>query len=70
MKAEEQRMVTRHQKTVDPGGPEKEKKTAERQAGAGSDDTCRCKEVSEMKPRKLLGLMISDLAFWKKAKKG
>jgi hypothetical protein len=63
-------MVARNQKTVDPGGPEKEKKTEERPAGAGSDDTCRCKEVAVMKPRKLFGLMISDLAFWKKAKKG
>jgi hypothetical protein len=62
-------MVARDQKTVDPGGQEKEKKTVERSAGAG-EDTCRCKEVSEMKPRKLLGLVISDLAFWKKAKKG
>jgi hypothetical protein len=63
-------MAIPYQKAVDPGGPEKEKKTAEGQAGAGKDDTCRCKEVSKMPPRKLLGLMISDLAFWKKAKKG
>ena len=63
-------MVARYQRTAGPGGPMKEKKTAERQAGAGSNDTCRCKEVSEMKPRKLFGLMISDLAFWKRAKKG
>ena len=63
-------MVTRHKKTVDPGGTEKEKKTTEQLARAGSDDTCRCKEVSVMKPRKLFGLMISDLAFWKKSKKG
>jgi hypothetical protein len=69
MKAE-QRMVTRHQKTVDPGRTEKEKQAAERPAGAGSDDTCRCKEVSVMKPRKLFGLMMSDLAFWNKTKKG
>ncbi len=62
-------MVTSHKKT-DQGGTEKEKKTAEQPAAAGSDDTCRCKEVAVMKPRKLFGLMISDLAFWKKAKKG
>ncbi len=63
-------MATGYQKTVHPRGPGKMKNTAERQAGAGKDDTCRCKEVSKMAPRKLLGLMISDLAFWKKAKKG
>lgn len=63
-------MAGRYQKTAGPGGPGKEKKTAERQAGAGSNDACRCKEVSEMKPRKLFGLMISDLAFWKRTKKG
>lgn len=62
-------MVKRHKKTVDPGGTEKEKKTAEQHAAAGSDDICRCKEVAVMKPRKLFGLMIGDLAFWKKAKK-
>lgn len=64
------RMVTRDQKSVDRGGTGKEKESAKRPAGAGSDDTCRCKEVAVMKPRKLFGLMISDLAFWKKAKKG
>jgi hypothetical protein len=63
-------MVTHHKKTVDQGGTEKEKKTAEQLDTTGSDDTCRCKEVAVMKPRKLFGLMISDLAFWKKAKKG
>jgi hypothetical protein len=63
-------MMTRHQKPADSGGTEKEKKTAERPTRAGSDDTCRCKEVAVMKPRKLFGLMISDLAFWKKTKKG
>lgn len=62
-------MVRRYQKTAGPGGPEKEKEAAERHAGAGND-TCRCKEVAEMTPRKLFGLMISDLAFWKRAKKG
>jgi hypothetical protein len=70
MKAEEQRMVRRYQRTVGPGGPTKEKKTAEQHAGADKDDICRCKEVAAMRPRKLFGLMISDLAFWKRAKKG
>jgi hypothetical protein len=63
-------MIIRHQKTDELGEPEKEKKPTEKPAGASSDDICRCKEVAVMKPRKLLGLMISDLAFWKKAKKG
>lgn len=63
-------MITRYRKTDDPGGPGKEKKAAENRAGAGKDDTCRCKETSQMTPRELLGLMFSDLTFWKKAKKG
>jgi hypothetical protein len=63
-------MVILHQKTDDPGGPGKEKKPTEKPAGASSDDICRCKEVAVMKPRKLFGLMISDLTFWKKKKKG
>jgi len=62
-------MIARYQKTVDPIGPEKEKKTAESDAGASKDDACRCKETSEMAPRELLRRMMSDLAFWKKAKK-
>jgi len=64
------KMVISQQKTDEPGGSEIEKKPAEKPGGAGSDDICRCKEVAVMKPRKLFGLMISDLAFWKKAKKG
>ena len=63
-------MVIHYKKTAEPGGSEIEKKPAESPAGAESEDICRCKEVAVMKPRKLLGLMISDLAFWKKAKKG
>lgn len=63
-------MISRYHKIDDPGRPGKEKKITERQAGAGKDDACRCKEVADMPPRKLFGLMLSDLAFWKKAKKG
>jgi hypothetical protein len=62
-------MITHNHKTDDPGGPGKEVKTKENQEVAGSEDTCRCKEASKMTPRELLGLMMSDLAFWKKAKK-
>jgi len=63
-------MITRYNKIDDPSGPGKEKEAAEMQAGAGKDDTCRCKETSKMTPRELLRLMFSDLAFWKKVKKG
>lgn len=59
-------MADRNQKTV---GPD-EKNISERKTGAASDDSCRCKEVSVMPPRKLFGLMLNDLAFWKKVKKG
>jgi len=62
-------MITRYHKTVDFVGRGKEKKTAAPLPGAVHDDTCRCKEASTMTPRQLLGLMFSDLAFWKKAKK-
>ena len=63
-------MIARDQKTVDAGSSGEEKQTEVPQAGAGSGDACRCKEASAMTPRQLLGLMLSDLAFWKKAKKG
>ncbi len=33
------------------------------------EKACRCEETAAMKPGELLKLMISDLAFWKKAKK-
>ncbi len=62
-------MVTRYQKTVDLGGPAKKIETAERQAGLGKDDVCRCKDASKMTHRELLRLMMSDLMFWKKAKR-
>jgi len=62
-------MATQYKKAAVPGGPEKENQTAKGQAGAGGEEACRCKEASEMRPRQLLRLMISDLAFWKKAKK-
>jgi hypothetical protein len=40
----------------------------EREAGEGSEITCRCKEVSKKTLAEMLKLMISDLAFWKKTK--
>lgn len=63
-------MSIQYQKTVDPGGPEKEKKAEERPHPAGTEEDCRCKEASKMSPRELFTLMMHDLAFWKKAKKG
>lgn len=68
MKAEGYKMITHYHSTDSSIGLEKEKKNKEKQAEAASDDTCRCKEASNMTPRQLLGLMISDLAFWKKTK--
>jgi hypothetical protein len=62
-------MMTQYPKNIEPV-PGKEKETAASQAETGSDDACRCKETSSMTPRQLLGIMLSDLAFWKKAKKG
>lgn len=64
-------MVTRYQKIAGPSSPGMEKKIAELQSKEeGKDDSCRCKEASEMTPRELLKLMMNDLAFWKKVKKG
>lgn len=62
-------MATDEQGTDRPGGPEKGKRTIEPQAQTVGD-LCRCKETALMKPRQLLQLMINDLAFWKKDKKG
>jgi hypothetical protein len=63
-------MIIRYPKTVDPGRPANDEKAAESQEGADKDDACRCKEASEMTPGQLFKLMVSDLAFWKKTKKG
>ncbi|HYA87414.1 MAG TPA: hypothetical protein VEI57_10170 [Nitrospirota bacterium] len=62
-------MITRYQNTRDLSGPENEKKNEKKQADAVNDDGCRCKEIANMTPRQLLGLMINDLAFWKNIKK-
>jgi hypothetical protein len=56
------------QKNIGQKGPENEKKTQD--PHAGHDDSCRCKETSQMTPRELLKLMMKDLAFWRKEKKG
>lgn len=62
-------MASHDHKILEAGKPGKEKKPPESKADLGEDDACRCKEVSEMSPRRLLTLMLRDLAFWKKAKK-
>jgi hypothetical protein len=48
--------------------PDRKKESEKSDAGTG--ETCRCKQTAEMKPRQLLNVMIGDLAFWKKKKKG
>jgi len=54
----------------------KDKSSVEREKPAGrqeedvSEDSCRCKEVSKKTIPEMLKLMLSDLAFWKKAKGG
>jgi len=61
-------MTTRDQAAAGKGGQEKNRDKADLRSVASHDD-CRCKEVSEMNPRELLRLMMSDLAFWKKGTK-
>ena len=62
--------ITGNHKSADPGNAGKHHEVAKPQERAGTDDACRCKEASAMKPRELLRLMLGDLAFWKKANKG
>jgi len=62
-------MVAGYRKAAYASGGEK-KSGADQHAAADSDGACRCKETSKMTPTELLKLMFSDLAFWKKAKKG
>lgn len=63
-------MGKRAEKTGAPAGPVQENVPVAPQAGTGhEDDPCRCKKVSVMTPRELLGTMLDDLAFWKRKKK-
>jgi len=64
-----ERMTADRKKTIQPAGPGDEKKTVEPEAQAADDD-CRCKSTALMSPRQLLRLMIDDLSFRKKTKKG
>ncbi len=43
-------------------------KSGEKGAGEAAEENCRCQEVSKKTVPELLKIMISDLAFWKKAK--
>lgn len=62
-------MSTHSHKTKGQGAV-RQNETARPHAEAGHDDDCRCKETSVMTPRQLLKLMMRDLAFWKRPKKG
>ena len=61
-------MIIHSKKPVGPDSLVKGNETV-KQSVANDNDACRCKEASEMTPRQLLGLMMRDLAFWKRAKK-
>lgn len=45
------------------------RKKGQNPAQQGGVDDCRCKQVSAMTPRELIGTMWRDLVFWKKTKK-
>ncbi len=46
----------------------KKEKIPEKETARDGSENCRCKEVAKKTPREMLGLMISDLTFWKKDK--
>jgi hypothetical protein len=61
-------MKARDEKTADTGPVGTEKETTGQHPG--HDENCRCKETAKMTPRELIELMVNDLAFWRKEKKG
>jgi len=63
-------MIIRYPINAGSGGSGNEKSPGAPKTAAGKEGACRCKETADMTPRQLLGLMFSDLAFWKKPKKG
>lgn len=65
-----QSMDRGQEKTLPPDRKGEVKAPGGRPADPDGDNSCRCEETSEMSPRELIRLMISDLAFWKKARKG
>jgi hypothetical protein len=57
------------QKAGGSGNTPQEKDDAEKRSSEkGSDESCRCKEVSEKTFTGMLRLMLNDLAFWKRDK--
>jgi hypothetical protein len=62
-------MTSRKEKAAASDRITTEKGAAGTRSKALSDDPCRCKEVSVMTPKQLLGTMLGDLAFWKKKRK-
>lgn len=62
-------MIAKYDKNIGLPSPETEERSAQGRVRHGTEDICRCKEVSLMKPPKLFKLMVNDLAFWKKKKK-
>lgn len=63
-------MSARDHNARDGSGQGKEGAGELSKAGKLRGDDCRCKETSQMTPRQLLGLMLSDLAFWMKPDAG
>lgn len=60
-------MSNRKQRSDPPAAPGRHPTPAVRdEAPNDGENACRCKETAQMKPRELLGLMLKDLAFWKK----
>ena len=51
-------------------GPDKKhpenNKSGEMKANEGSEENCRCKEVSKKTLPEMIKLMLKDLTFWKK----
>lgn len=51
-------------------GPDKKhpgnNRSGEMQTNEGSEDNCRCKEVSKKTLPEMIKLMLKDLTFWKK----
>lgn len=58
----------RRQATKTSLGSRKKEEVSKKKAVTDTSENCRCKEVAKKTPREMLGLMISDFAFWKKAK--
>jgi hypothetical protein len=58
--------MARDQKTVQPHPSNNQQDPGVPHGEQDKTEACRCKATSEMKPRQLLKLMMSDLLFWKR----